>query len=429
MVELRHGFRIDPDKCDGRMACMRACPTHAIRVKNGKARLISELCIDCGSCLSVCEPGAISATTINFAELDGYKFKVAVASPALFTQFGLRDTPADVGRALLELGFDAVWEYAVDIALVNRAITDFVKEWPGPFPLISSSCPVVVRLIQVAYPSMVDHVIPLESPREIAARELKRRYSREMGLNPEEIAAIYITPCQAKAISILQPAEEVKSYLDGAVGMSEIYNALLTKMREATRPGDAPKDLVTADGLLHWGAPEGEIPALSRERYLPLMGLTHIMKVFNDIEKGRIRNIEFLECHACQGGCIGGNLTVENLYAARSKNLHLMASMPKPGPDFEKEVDRRYALEDFSLRGSLKPRQTEEEALDLRERVMRRKRAEEVLKILPQLNCGLCGAPTCKNHAEDVAASRADLLDCVFLSPDRIKALGKHYKK
>jgi len=429
MVELRHGFRINPDKCDGRMSCMRACPTHAIRVKNGKARLISELCIDCGSCLGVCELGAISATTIKFAELNRYKFKVAVAAPALFTQFGLRDTPADVGRALLELGFDAVWEYAVDVALVDRAITDFVKKWPGPFPLISNSCPVVVRLIQVAYPSMVDHLIPLEAPREIAARELKRRYSREMGLNPEEIAAIYITPCQAKAISILQPAEETKSNLDGAVAISEIYNDLLTKMRKTVRPGDAPKDLVTAGELLHWGAPEGEIPALARENYLPLTGLTDIMKVFNDIEKGRIRNIEFLECNACQAGCIGGNLTVENLYVARSKNLHLMASMPKPGPEFEKEVDRRYALEDFSLRGSLKPRQTQGEAIDLRERVMRRKRAEEVLRTLPLLNCGLCGAPKCKNHAEDVAASRADLIDCVFLSPDRIKALGKHYKK
>jgi iron only hydrogenase large subunit-like protein len=429
MVELRHGFRIDPDRCDGRMSCMRACPTHAIRVKNGKARLISELCIDCGSCLGVCEPGAISATTINFAELSGYKFKVAVASPALFMQFGLGETPADIGRALLELGFDAVWEYAVDLALIDRTITDFVKKWHGPFPLISSSCPVVVRLIQVAYPSLVDHVIPLEAPREIAARELKRRYSQEMGLKPEEIAAIYITPCQAKAISILQPAEEVKSYLDGAVGISEIYNSLLTKMRKTTRSEDAPKDLVSAVGLLHWGVSEEEVPTHSREHYLPLTGLTDIIKVLNDVEKGRIRNIEFLECNACQGGCIGGNLTVENLYAARSKNLHLMASMPKPGPEFDKEVDRRYALEDFSLRGSLKPRQTDGEAIDLRERVKRRKEAEEVLRTLPRLNCGLCGAPTCKNHAEDVASARADLRDCVFLSPARIRTLGKRYKK
>ncbi len=429
MAELRHGFRIDPEKCDGRMSCMRACPTHAIRVKNGKARVISELCIDCGQCLSACERGAISATTIRFADLNRFKFRVAVASPALYTQFGPRDTPSVVGKALLELGFDAVWEYGVDIAMVDRAITDLVKTWPGPFPLISNSCPVVVRLIQVAYPSMVDHVIPLEAPRETSARELKSRYSRELGIAPEEIAAIYITPCQAKAISILQPAEEAKSLLDGALGISEIYNDLLTAMRKIASPGPDQGNGARAEELLHWGAPEGEFPELSREHYLPLTGLTDIMKVFSDIEKGRIRNIEFLECHACLGGCIGGNLTVQNLYLARSRNLQLIAGAPKPGPEFEQEVDRRFDLEDLSLRGSLKPRATEGDCVDLRERVMRRRRMEEILKLLPLLNCGLCGAPRCRSHAEDVAAQRADLLDCVFVSSERIKELRDIYKR
>jgi Na+-translocating ferredoxin:NAD+ oxidoreductase RNF subunit RnfB len=429
MRELKHGFKIDADKCNGRMNCMRACPTHSIRVKNGKARLIPELCIDCGSCLGVCPTGAISATTITFAELDRFKFKVAVASPALFTQFGMKDTPAQVGLALLDLGFDAVWEYAVDIELIDRAIMDCVKTWPGPFPLISNSCPVIVRLIQVAYPSMVEQLIPVEAPREIAGRELKRRYSQELGLKPEEIAAIYITPCQAKTISILQPAEEAKSYLDGAVGISQVYNDILSKMRRITSIGDTPKGLVSSGELLHWGPPEGEFPKLSREHYLPLTGLTDVIKVFDDIEKGKIRNIEFLECHACQGGCIGGNLTVENLYVARSKNLHLRANMPKPGSSFEKEVERRYAVEDFSLRGSVKPRRIEGEVVDLRERVTRRKRADELSRALPLLNCGLCGAPTCKNHAEDVAAGRAEIGDCVFLSLHRIDILRTFYKK
>ena len=83
MPELKHGFKIDPAKCEGRMYCMRACPTRAIRVKNGKAHLIPELCIDCGSCLGVCPSKAISATTVSLADLNRFKFKVAVASPAL----------------------------------------------------------------------------------------------------------------------------------------------------------------------------------------------------------------------------------------------------------------------------------------------------------------------------------------------------------
>jgi iron only hydrogenase large subunit-like protein len=117
----------------------------------------------------VCPTGAISATTVPFAELDRFKFKVAVASPALFAQFAIKETPAYVARALLDLGFDAVWEYSVDIELIDRAITDCVKKWPGPFPLISNSCPVIVRLVQVAYPSMVEQLIPVEAPRKSPA--------------------------------------------------------------------------------------------------------------------------------------------------------------------------------------------------------------------------------------------------------------------
>jgi len=408
---------------------MRACPTRAIRVKNGKAHLLSELCIDCGSCLTVCPSGAITATTIPFGKLDRFAFKVAVAAPALFAQFPLSVTPAQVGRALLGIGFDAVWSYSVDIELIDRAIAAFLKGWSGPFPLISNSCPVIVRLVQVAYPNLVEQVITVEAPREIAARELKRRYSEELGLRPEEIAAIYITPCQAKTISILQPAEDAQSHLDGAVGISEIFSEVLQKVRTPA-DGDSRSGR-TASGLgefSHWGAPEGEFPHLSREHYLPIMGLPDVIKVLDDVEKGKIRNITFLECHACQGGCIGGNLTVENLYAARDKSLHLISSASQRPEAFTREVERRFAVEDLCLRKPLRPRAIEGETIDLFERVRRRKKTEALLKTLPQLNCGLCGAPSCRSQAEDVAAGRSDPGDCVFLSPERIEKLRQFYK-
>jgi Na+-translocating ferredoxin:NAD+ oxidoreductase RNF subunit RnfB len=427
MNELTHGFRILPEKCDGCMACMRACPTRAIRVKRGTATVIPELCIDCGSCLGVCARGAIAATTITFAELGRFKFKVAVASPALFTQFA--NTPVQVGQALLALGFDAVWKYAVDIDLIDRAIRDYVEKWPGPFPLISNSCPVVVRLVQVAYPALVDQLIRLEAPREIAGRELKRHYSRQLGLAPEDIAAIYIAPCQAKTISILQPAEGVGSHLDGSVGISQIYNNLLAIMRRNSSPADPLKPEAVSGEWFLSGAPEGEFPKLSREHYLPLQGLSDITRVFDDVEKGKIRNVEFLECHACQGACVGGNLTVENLYVARSKNLRLVAGRSELSPELLREVERRFADEDFSLRAPLQPRNTEGKDGDLRERVKRKKKAAEYLKALPMLNCGLCGAPTCRSHAEDAALGRDEIGECVFLSHDRIRTLRETYRK
>jgi NAD-dependent dihydropyrimidine dehydrogenase PreA subunit len=227
MSDLTHGFRIDPARCRGRLACMRACPTEAIRVKEGKAALRPELCIDCGSCLRACPSGAIQATTGAFAEFDKFKYRVAVPSPVLFGQFPVGLSPARIVAGLQSIGFDAVWDFAPELALVNRAIADYVEKWHGPHPLVSVSCPVVVRLVQVSYPNMLEQLVRIQPPRELAGRALKEKYSKQLGVDRGEVAAIYITPCQAKTISILAPAEGAKSYLDGAIGISDVYNGVL----------------------------------------------------------------------------------------------------------------------------------------------------------------------------------------------------------
>ena len=180
---------------------MRVCPTHAIRVRNCKASYKPDHCIDCGVCLTACPSNAIAATTWSVEDLGRFAFKVAVPCPVLFGQFPPGISPAVVADGLFSLGFDAVWDYAVEIGLVARAIQEYMERWRGVTPLISISCPVVVRLIQVSYPHLVEQLIPIQLPRELAGRQAKRTYAAKLGLREDEVGAIYITPCQAKTIS------------------------------------------------------------------------------------------------------------------------------------------------------------------------------------------------------------------------------------
>ena len=60
-IVKRKVIRIDEDKCDGCGQCVPACAEGAIRIIDGKARLISDrFCDGLGECLGHCPQGAIS---------------------------------------------------------------------------------------------------------------------------------------------------------------------------------------------------------------------------------------------------------------------------------------------------------------------------------------------------------------------------------
>jgi Fe-S-cluster-containing hydrogenase component 2 len=396
MAEYAHGFTMDASRCDGCLACMRVCPTEAIRVKKGKAVVRRELCIDCGSCLTACTRGVFAPTTRTLEDFDGYAFRVAIPSPVLYGQFPVDVKPEDIAQGLLAVGFDAVWDYGVDTRLVAQAIVDYMDRWDGPRPVISIACAVVVRLMQVSYPRMLEQAIRIRPPREVAGREVKRRYAQELGLVPEQIAAIYITPCQARTVSILQPAEGGSSCLDGAIGIPQLYNSVLSAAREAAdgaAPADAPRP-VRSSIMLRWSTRRPLAELLKHHRYLAVTGLPNVIRVFDDIEKGKLRDIDFLEANACWGGCCNGNLTVDNVYVSQAKLQLLMADLPDTDPVTEAEVARRYPAADFGIERPFLPRERVVVG-DLRERVRRHKMAEEVAASLPGYDCGLCGAPSC----------------------------------
>ena len=179
--------------------------------------------------------------------------------------------------------------------------------------------------------------------------------------------------------------------------------------------------------MLRWASCDGQASNLADHRYMSVAGLTHVIQVFEDIYKGKLRNVEYLECMACRGGCLGGNLTVDNLYVSLAKIHRLQAELADQDPKLVAEVERRYPTEDFTLKGQVRPRTTERSPADLKERVRRIKTEEALRTALPGVDCGLCGSPTCKAFANDVAGGHADRKDCILFSDKRVEELRRTY--
>ena len=423
-----HSIHIDTDKCDGRMKCLRTCPTQAIRIRDRKAKIIEEKCIDCGECISVCPNDAIVPLTDPFGELSKFKHTVAIPSPPLYAQFGREILPDKILAGLKELGFDDALDLAPICGEVSFAIQEYLREYKGPKPLISIACPTVVRLIQVKYPDLIDLTIPIDLPREIASREIKKKKSKELGLKEKDIGTFYLTPCPAKMISIRQPAEKGKSHLDGAISITDIYGPLLTAM-EGIEKGSYRESLENICILgIGWAMDGGICRTLRLKNSLSVSGLPEVLSVFDDIERGKLRNIDFIEAYSCPQGCVGGSLTVENLYISYNKIVQLIDTLQyekiKACPDI-REVRKLYKKKYFLLEGKFEPRPLIPLDKDLTKAIKKRKEKEDIYVSLPKIDCGICGSPTCLTFAEDVVMGKAKSTDCIFSFPKKFSALSQ----
>jgi ferredoxin len=52
--------KVDSETCTGCESCIEACPSEAISMKDGKAVVDPDKCVDCGVCVDECPVEAIS---------------------------------------------------------------------------------------------------------------------------------------------------------------------------------------------------------------------------------------------------------------------------------------------------------------------------------------------------------------------------------
>lgn len=412
-TNLFHSVRMDGDKCVGCMNCIKRCPTEAIRVRKGKANIIKEKCIDCGKCIAVCPHHAKYAERESLTNIVQFKYRVALPAPALYGQFNNLDDVNYVLNGLKQLGFDDVFEVSRAAEIVSQITREKLKNNKTCKPLISSACPVVCRLISVSYPTLLPQLLDMNAPMEIAAIMARQEAVEKTGLEPEEIGIFFITPCPAKITAIRNPLTLEKPVIDGAVAIKDVYPVLVQRMGRLRKDNQELEPLQKSGKIgVSWGTSGGESAALLCDNYLAADGIENVKEILSEIEDEKLNEMEFIELDSCTCGCVGGSLTTENPFIAKRRLQMLRKYLPVSYKSQDESIDendsRLYWQKEPESNNIMRLADNIKDAMKIMGEI------NDLEAKLPKLDCGTCGAPSCKALAEDIVRGFASIHDCMF---------------
>ncbi len=257
---------------------------------------------------------------------------------------------------------------------------------------------------------------------EMAVVAAKREYAKKHNAQPGEIGAFFITPCPAKMTSIKNPYGIEKSSVDGTFSVIDTYGLLSGQLK---KPGIITFEGATASFCgVGWANSGGEAAAAGIENSLAVDGIGNVIKVLEEIENQKLGDLKFFEGLACPGGCVGGPLTFENPYVARTRIMSLSKKIKDAAPSC---AYAQAYIDDGSVSFDepIKARPVMQIDADM---VTAMKKLEEIEKItqqLPGLDCGSCGSPSCRAMAEDIVRGDAKEMDCIFKLRDKVTSLAE----
>ena len=412
--EYIHSVRLDSELCKGCTTCVKRCPTEAIRVRKKKAVIITERCVDCGECIRVCPEHAKKAVVDSLDVLKNYEYNIALPAPTLYGQFPELINRNYVLTALKHIGFDDVFEVAVAAEAISAATHMELASNRIPHPIISTACPAVLRIVRVRFPTLIPNLLDYHPPMELASDWGRRLAMKKTGLPADKIGCIFISPCPAKATSVKKPLGADRSAVDAVVSIADVYPKLLSAIRKI----ETPENLIQAGSFgVGWASSGGEGAASMEPNHLAASGVENTIRILEALEDDKLANVNLIELNACEAGCVGGVLTIENPFIARARLTTLMRSvgpvLPTDGcPIDDMRWDKEIVYDPVFM---LDP--------DVNKAMMKMEKINEQLKRLNGMDCGACGAPSCRALAEDIVYGYANEDMCIFVVREKLEHL------
>lgn len=433
-MSAHHSIAIRENICRGCTHCMKKCPTTSIRIHKGHARIDPARCVDCGQCMQVCPHHAIGVEQSPFEMLFAFQKRVAVLPALFFAQFEDGVPVRRIALALRDIGFTHLYlaELGVDIVrLLNLKEKPEVRR-----PVVSSFCPAVARLVRTRYPGLAGHISRLRPPGQIAAIFARAEVDAESG-DPSQTGVFHVSPCPAQIADFKTgEGEEPLRIFDGVLNLDTVYNKVRNslsrnKRRFATETASAswlPKTTATA---CTWSLINGEVKDPPKgKRFLGIDEIHQVIEFLEEMEEEEGLNIDFLELKACSEGCVGGILCARNKFLAKERLQHIASGLPrKLSPETARRILR---FSDLLTRNAYIETPEEDCAVrldtDIGKAIHKMERMKQITAVLPGIDCGLCGAPTCALLAHDIAQGQASIRQCAVLrlkDPKELNSLAK----
>jgi iron only hydrogenase large subunit-like protein len=344
--------------------------------------------------------------------LQNFKYRIALFPAVLIGQFPDKISEEQIYQAMIELGFTHLVEVEQPIKILIELTKEYLSADKLSKPCISTFCPAVVRLIQIKYPSLIDNIVPVRAPHDLAAHFILQSLMSQ-GVKKEEIGIFYITPCAAKIAAVKSPIGDQPSVVDGVISMSDFYNKIRQTIRELTIDTREQRQHLTREGIL-WSTSRGESSRFGN-RAIAIDGIHSVVKFLDRLENDEVKGFDFLEMRACDQSCAGGILMTGNRFTTTERLEQRSKKYPSyqekkwdPQPDKQK-------LTQCLLIDGIEPHNVFRLDDDISKAMEKMTKAQRIICFLPGIDCGACGAPNCQALAEDMVQGTAKMSDCVFL--------------
>lgn len=388
-------------ECQDCHKCIRECPVKAIRVQDGYARVVAEMCVLCGNCIVACPSSAkqVRDDLPKVKELLAGERKVFVSlAPSFVAQFP--DVRAgQLIHALKKLGFFAVSETALGAQNVSASVHELMQGEPGHV-WVSSACPVVVDLIAKYHPECQSNVSALLSPLLTHCKMLRAHYG-------DDIAIVFVGPCIAKK----KEAEEHPELLDVVLTFEDLENWLDEERINLSTLIDREDDRFVLEdareGAL-FPIEGGMTPGITRDgavrnsQVMSFSGIANVEQALKGLSEWKPGHNIFLELTACAGSCVNGPKAARNQSIARRRFEVLKYARPADStPRAPALAQTRPYVASAAQRNEYSEMQIAE-AL----RSVGKYSAED------ELNCGGCGYESCRDFANALIARNAERMMC-----------------